>query len=87
MYSNIDHILASTPELILIHLPEQFDVEKLGNGSTRIDICCPANSPGVLLSTVSALEVLGLEIEQCVVSCFSDFGMQASCLQVRVITK
>jgi len=36
----------------------------------------------VLLSTVNALEVLGLEIEQCVVSCFSDFGMQASCLQV-----
>jgi hypothetical protein len=36
----------------------------------------------VLLSTVSALEVLGLEIEQCVVSCFSDFGMQASCSQV-----
>jgi len=59
----------------------QFDIEKRDNGSTKIEICCPTN-PGVLLSTVNALEVLGLEIEQCVVSCFSDFGMQASCLQV-----
>ncbi|VAI10390.1 unnamed protein product [Triticum turgidum subsp. durum] len=51
-----------------------------GDGETRIDICC-ATSPGVLISTVSALEVLGLEIEQCVVSCFGDFAMQASCSQ------
>lgn len=58
----------------------KFVVEKKGDGGTSIDICC-ATSPGVLLSTVSALEVLGLEIEQCVVSCFSDFGMQASCSQ------
>jgi hypothetical protein len=59
----------------------QFDVEKRPGGGMRIEICCAAN-PGVLLSTVSALEVLGLEIEQCVVSCFSDFGMHASCSQV-----
>ncbi|XP_045083949.1 transcription factor BHLH3 isoform X2 [Aegilops tauschii subsp. strangulata] len=51
-----------------------------GVGETRIDICC-ATSPGVLISTVSALEVLGLEIEQCVVSCFGDFAIQASCSQ------
>ncbi|PAN51707.1 hypothetical protein PAHAL_9G614100 [Panicum hallii] len=65
---------------MMVRNSTKFDVEKRGNGSTRIEICCPTN-PGVLLSTVSALEVLGLEIEQCVVSCFSDFGMQASCLQ------
>uniref|UniRef100_A0A0E0CUV1 BHLH domain-containing protein n=1 Tax=Oryza meridionalis TaxID=40149 RepID=A0A0E0CUV1_9ORYZ len=65
---------------MLVRNSTKFDVEKRGSGNTRIEICCPAN-PGVLLSTVSALEVLGLEIEQCVVSCFSDFGMQASCLQ------
>lgn len=59
----------------------KFGVEKQGDGGTRIEMCCPAN-PGVLLSTLSALEALGLEIEQCVASCFSDFGMQASCLQV-----
>lgn len=67
--------------MIRVRVHMQFDVEKRGNGSTRVEICCPTN-PGVLLSTVSALEVLGLEIEQCVVSCFSDFGMQASCSQV-----
>uniref|UniRef100_A0A0D3FDI2 BHLH domain-containing protein n=1 Tax=Oryza barthii TaxID=65489 RepID=A0A0D3FDI2_9ORYZ len=65
---------------MLVRNSTKFDVENRGSGNTRIEICCPAN-PGVLLSTVSALEVLGLEIEQCVVSCFSDFGMQASCLQ------
>ncbi|VAI24843.1 transcription factor bHLH93-like isoform X1 [Triticum dicoccoides] len=57
-----------------------FVIEKQGDGETRIDICC-ATSPGALISTVSALEVLGLEIEQCVVSCFGDFAMQASCSQ------
>ncbi|KAM3262090.1 hypothetical protein ACQJBY_052648 [Aegilops geniculata] len=56
----------------------KFVIEKQGDDETRIDICC-ATSPGVLISTVSALEVLGLEIEQCVVSCFGDFAMQASC--------
>uniref|UniRef100_A0A453J464 BHLH domain-containing protein n=2 Tax=Aegilops tauschii subsp. strangulata TaxID=200361 RepID=A0A453J464_AEGTS len=60
----------------------KFVIEKQGDGEMRIDICC-ATSPGVLISTVSALEVLGLEIEQCVVSCFGDFAMQASCSQVR----
>ncbi|CAN6285777.1 unnamed protein product [Urochloa humidicola] len=65
---------------MMVRNSTKFDVDKRGNGSTRIEICCPTN-PEVLLSTVSALEVLGLEIEQCVVSCFSDFGMQASCLQ------
>ncbi|KAM3262089.1 hypothetical protein ACQJBY_052647 [Aegilops geniculata] len=59
----------------------KFVVEKQGNGgNTRIEICC-TTSPGVLISTVSALDVLGLEIEQCAVSCFGDFAMQASCSQ------
>ncbi|XBH87633.1 hypothetical protein VPH35_075053 [Triticum aestivum] len=58
----------------------KFIIEKQGDVETRIDICC-ATSPGVLISTVSVLEVLGLEIEQCVVSCFGDFAMQASCSQ------
>ncbi|CAN7024118.1 hypothetical protein BRARA_F02431 [Brassica rapa] len=45
---------------------------------TRVDICC-SPKPGLLLSTVNTLETLGLEIEQCVISCFSDFSLQASC--------
>lgn len=71
---------SSNSNEMMVRNSTKFDVEKRGNGSTRIEICCPTN-PGALLSTVSALEVLGLEIEQCVVSCFSDFGMQASCSQ------
>ncbi|KAE8808357.1 Transcription factor bHLH93 [Hordeum vulgare] len=51
-----------------------------GGGDTRIEICC-ATSPGALISTMSALDVLGLEIEQCAVSCFGDFAIQASCSQ------
>nr|WIE96150.1 basic helix-loop-helix transcription factor [Loropetalum chinense var. rubrum] len=35
--------------------------------------------PGLLLSTVTSLEALGLDIQQCVISCFNDFAMQASC--------
>lgn len=50
---------------------------------TRIDICCAAK-PGLLLSTVNTIEALGLEIQQCVISCFNDFSMQASCSEVCV---
>ncbi|XP_020677673.1 transcription factor bHLH93 isoform X1 [Dendrobium catenatum] len=55
----------------------QFDVERR-EGDTRIEICCAAK-PGLLLSTVNTLEAFGLDIQQCVVSCFNDFGLQASC--------
>ena len=48
---------------------------------TRIGICCTTR-PGLLLSTVNTLEALGLEIQQCVISCFNDFSMQASCSEV-----
>ncbi|KAK1653155.1 hypothetical protein QYE76_070960 [Lolium multiflorum] len=70
----------SNEETMPMRNSTKFDVEKRPGGGMRIEICCAAN-PGALLSTVSALEVLGLEIEQCVVSCFSDFGMHASCSQ------
>lgn len=61
----------------------QFDVERRDT-DTRIDICC-ATKPGLLLSTVNTLEVLGLDLQQCVISCFNDFSMQASCSEVYVI--
>ncbi|KAL0792093.1 hypothetical protein Bca101_063470 [Brassica carinata] len=48
---------------------------------TRVEICC-SPKPGLLLSTVNTLETLGLEIEQCVISCFSDFSLHASCSEV-----
>uniref|UniRef100_A0A7N0T4S3 BHLH domain-containing protein n=1 Tax=Kalanchoe fedtschenkoi TaxID=63787 RepID=A0A7N0T4S3_KALFE len=58
----------------------KFDV-KMGEKDTRIDICC-STRPGLLISTVNTLETLGLEIQQCVISCFNDFSMQAACSQV-----
>lgn len=58
----------------------QFDVERR-EVDTRVEICC-ARNPGLLLSILSTLEMLGLEIQQCVISCFNDFGMQASCFEV-----
>ncbi|KAF5188436.1 Transcription factor bhlh [Thalictrum thalictroides] len=63
-------------DLVLKNTPK-FDVEKK-NMNTRIEICC-SSKPGLLMSTVNTLEALGLEIHQCVISCFNDFAMQASC--------
>ncbi|KAG2300619.1 hypothetical protein Bca52824_037091 [Brassica carinata] len=59
----------------------KFEVDKR-EVNTHIDICC-STKPGLLLSTVGTLEInLGLEIQQCVISCFSDFSLQASCSEV-----
>ncbi|XP_034673737.1 transcription factor bHLH93-like [Vitis riparia] len=55
----------------------KFDVERR-NLDTRIEICC-AEKQELLLSTVSTLKALGLEIQQCVISCFNEFSVQASC--------
>ncbi|KAK1433186.1 hypothetical protein QVD17_10092 [Tagetes erecta] len=59
----------------------KFDVER-GNMDTRVQICC-STKPGLLLSTVSTLEALGLDIQQCVISCFNDFAFQASCSEAQ----
>lgn len=64
------------PNDILIRNSPKFEVER--SADTRVEICC-AGKPGLLLSTVNTLEALGLEIQQCVISCFNDFTMQASC--------
>lgn len=66
-----------------LQFPWQFDVERK-NMDTRIEISC-VGKPGLLLSTVSTLEALGLEIQQCVISCFNDFAMQATCSEVQTI--
>ncbi|KAJ4963154.1 hypothetical protein NE237_023093 [Protea cynaroides] len=62
---------------ILVRNTPNFDVQRR-NIDTRVEICS-AGKPGLLLSTVTTLEALGLEIQQCVISCFNDFSMQASC--------
>ncbi|GLT79951.1 hypothetical protein SLA2020_514160 [Shorea laevis] len=65
------------PNEVLVRNTPKFEVERR-NVDTRIEICCSAK-PGLLLSTVKTLDTLGLEIQQCVISCFNDFAMQASC--------
>ncbi|CAN4122432.1 unnamed protein product [Withania somnifera] len=65
------------PNEMLVRNSPKFDVERRGD-DTKVEICC-AGKPGLLLSTVTTLEALGLEIQQCVISSFSDFAMQASC--------
>ncbi|GAB4852473.1 Transcription factor bHLH93 [Ancistrocladus abbreviatus] len=67
------------PNDVLVRNSPKFDVERR-NEDTRIEICC-APKPGLLLSTVNTLEALGLEIQQCVISSFSDFSLQASCTE------
>ncbi|CAL0305618.1 unnamed protein product [Lupinus luteus] len=67
------------PNEILIRNSPKFEVEK--SLDTKIEICC-AGKQGLLLSTFNTLEALGLEIQQCVISCFNDFSMQASCSEV-----
>ncbi|NP_001410022.1 basic helix-loop-helix protein 004 [Oryza sativa Japonica Group] len=71
---------SSGEETPLIRNSTRFEVERRENGSTRIEMACAA-IPELLPSTLAALEALGVEIEQCVISCFDDFAMQASCLQ------
>ncbi|XP_039135473.1 transcription factor bHLH93-like [Dioscorea cayenensis subsp. rotundata] len=58
--------------------PPKFDVER--RDDTRIKLCCTGEL-GLLLSTLDSLEVLGLEIQQCVISCFNDFGLQEYCYE------
>nr|AKN09652.1 basic helix-loop-helix transcription factor [Salvia miltiorrhiza] len=68
------------PNEILLRNSPKFQVER-GNPDTRIEICC-GGKPGLLLSTVTTLEALGVDIQQCVISCFNDFALQASCSEV-----
>ncbi|XVE60650.1 hypothetical protein DITRI_Ditri05aG0145200 [Diplodiscus trichospermus] len=75
---NMAHIFKDAkPNEISVRNTPKFEVERR-NVDTRIEICC-TGKPGLLLSTVTTLEAFGLEIQQCVISCFNDFAMQASC--------
>ncbi|CAN4090551.1 unnamed protein product [Withania somnifera] len=77
----VGNIKELKPNEALVKKPPKFEVERR-NVDTRIEICCAAK-PGLLLSTVSTLEALGLDVQQCVISCFSDFSLQASCSEAR----
>ncbi|KAK8716562.1 hypothetical protein V6N13_043868 [Hibiscus sabdariffa] len=78
--SLVNNMKEPKPYEMLVRNSPKFDVER-SETDTRIDIRC-ATKPGLLLSTVNTLEALGLEIQQCVISSFNDFSMQASCSEV-----
>lgn len=67
------------PHEMQLRNPPKFDVERR-NEDTRIELCCTAK-PGLLLSTLTTLDALGLDLQQCVISCFNDFSLQASCFE------
>ncbi|CAH1413436.1 unnamed protein product [Lactuca virosa] len=71
--------LMGVSQLSQAKYPTKFEVERR-NVDTRIEICC-STKPGLVLSTVNTLETLGLDIQQCVMSSFSDFSVQASCFE------
>ncbi|CAD6338259.1 unnamed protein product [Miscanthus lutarioriparius] len=73
---------ALNPNEMVARNTPNFDVERKEGGDTRVEIYCAAK-PGLLLSTVSTLDTLGLDIQQCVISCFNDFGMHASCSEMQ----
>ncbi|XP_016457676.1 transcription factor bHLH93-like [Nicotiana tabacum] len=67
------------PIEIFVRNSPKFDVERR-NIDTRVEITCAGKSD-LLLSTLTTLDALGLEAQHCVISCFNDFAMQASCFE------
>eukprot|EP01018_Ginkgo_biloba_P002429 Gb_15096 [translate_table: standard] len=58
----------------------KFEVQRINGRSKDLNIqmSCPTN-PNLLLSTINTLESFGVDIQQGIISCFNDFGMQAYC--------
>jgi UTP:GlnB (protein PII) uridylyltransferase len=52
--------------------------------AVNIHMFC-ARRPGILLSTMRALDSLGLDIEQAVISCFNGFAMDVFRAEVRIL--
>ncbi|KAK6152834.1 hypothetical protein DH2020_012473 [Rehmannia glutinosa] len=68
------------PNEILVRNPPKFHVERR-NHDTRVEVCC-TTKPGLLITMLSTIDALGLDIHQCVISCFNDFSLRASCQEV-----
>ncbi|KAK4796898.1 hypothetical protein SAY86_029224 [Trapa natans] len=75
-----EHMENMKPNEMLFRNSPKFNVERKNEGDMRVEICC-TGKPGLLLSTVNTLEALGLDIQHCVISCFNDFALQASCFE------
>nr|XP_043608608.1 transcription factor bHLH61-like [Erigeron canadensis] len=84
--TNHSSLMNGKSKEIFIRNSPKFDVERR-NADTFVQVSC-TSKPELLISTMTTLEALGLEINQCVISCFNDFAMHASCseeMEQRVI--
>lgn len=61
----------------------QVEVRMREGQAVNIHMFC-ARRPGILLSTMRALDSLGLDIEQAVISCFDGFAMDVFRAEVRL---
>ncbi|KAK9072115.1 hypothetical protein SSX86_008547 [Deinandra increscens subsp. villosa] len=77
MDMEIDIVSPDQPKQLFIRNSPKFEVERRSR-DTRVSVCC-SGKPELLISTISTLEALGLQIQECVISCFNDFTMHASC--------
>ncbi|KAK9072352.1 hypothetical protein SSX86_008786 [Deinandra increscens subsp. villosa] len=59
---------------IRVLLPPQVEVRQREGRAVNIHMFC-SRRPGLLLSTTRALEALGLDIQQAVISCFNGFAL------------
>lgn len=71
---HIKEELCSSPLLSPNSLPATVEVKMQEGGAVNIHMFC-ACRPGLLLSTMRALDSLGLDIQQAVISCFNGFAM------------
>jgi hypothetical protein len=61
----------------------QVEVRKREGQALNIHMFC-ARRPGLLLSTVRALDALGLDVQQAVISCFNGFALDLFRAEVRL---
>ena len=64
----------------------QVDVQiRESGGAVNIHMFC-ARRPGLLLSTMTALDNLGLDIQQAVISCFNGFALDVFRAEVVIVS-
>lgn len=60
--------------LLIMLFPTQVEVRVREGRAVNIHMFC-SRRPGLLLSTMRALDNLGLDVQQAVISCFNGFAM------------
>jgi UTP:GlnB (protein PII) uridylyltransferase len=73
-YLSIMAHIRSFSDTVLVLLYTQVEVRVREGRAVNIHMFC-GRRPGLLLSTMRALDNLGLDIQQAVISCFNGFAM------------